>query len=150
MAKNNALARITKRAKQIHKQSPGKKYTNCVKQAGSEYRAGKLGATLLLEKGETKRTKPKRVVQVKRSKAGTFKGMHVVGSINANKIKVVNDIQELVREQRSLDYQKAELKKYIKNPAKHGRNPNYKKQLAYIERLLKSNKKNIANLKRLV
>lgn len=37
-----------------------------------------VGATLYIEKGETKRTKPKRIVQVKRTKTGLFKGFSTV------------------------------------------------------------------------
>ena len=37
-----------------------------------------VGATLYIEKGETKRTKPKRVVQVKRTKTGLFKNFSTV------------------------------------------------------------------------
>lgn len=79
MAKHKALSKITTRAKLIRKKSPGKKWSACIKQAGADYRAGRLGATLLVEKGESRRTKPKRVVQIKRTKTGTFKGMQTIG-----------------------------------------------------------------------
>lgn len=40
----NALKKITTRAKQLRKKSPGKSWKTVVKQAGAEYRAGKLKA----------------------------------------------------------------------------------------------------------
>ncbi len=43
----------------------------------------KVGSTLLLEKGESPRRKPARVLQIKRTKAGTFKKFSRVGSLPA-------------------------------------------------------------------
>jgi hypothetical protein len=40
---SNALAKINKRVKQLQKRHPGAKRTTLQKQAGREYRAGKLG-----------------------------------------------------------------------------------------------------------
>lgn len=44
MAANTALAKIQKRVKQLRKDHPNMKFRNAQKQAGAEYRAGKLGA----------------------------------------------------------------------------------------------------------
>lgn len=68
-----ALKKITGRAKQIRKKQPGKSWQSCIKQASNEYKRGTLGATLLLEKNETRKTKPKNVVKITRAKTGTFK-----------------------------------------------------------------------------
>lgn len=86
MAKANPLKKITARAKQIAR--TGKTWQQSIKQAGKEYRAGKIGATLLIEKGETRRTKPSRVVQVSRTKAGTFKGANSMSGIEKSKAKL--------------------------------------------------------------
>lgn len=74
-----ALQKITKRAKQLQKKSPRTPWKNHVKAASKEYRAGKLGATLIVERGETRRTKPKKVVQVIRTKKGTYKTAKKIG-----------------------------------------------------------------------
>lgn len=80
-----ALKKITTRAKQIRKQHPGKKWQACIKQASREIKASKkVGATLLIEKGETRRTKPKRVIQVARTKKGVFKkGSRVIAGLGS-------------------------------------------------------------------
>lgn len=41
---STALTKIINCARQLKKQKPGAKWTNLVKQAGAEYRAGRLGA----------------------------------------------------------------------------------------------------------
>jgi hypothetical protein len=41
----NALKKITDRAKQIRKKQPGKKWATAVKEAGRDYRAGKISGT---------------------------------------------------------------------------------------------------------
>lgn len=90
---NAALKKVRARAKQLKKSRPGASYRNLLKQAGREYRAGKLktrsaskrrmrkvGSTLLLERGDTKKKKPSRVYKVMRSSKGKFKGTRRVGS----------------------------------------------------------------------
>lgn len=76
----SAIQKISKRAKAIRRAHPSKKWMACIKEASREYKAGKLGATLLIEKNETRRTKPKRVVRVTRSKKGTFKSIKRIGN----------------------------------------------------------------------
>jgi len=80
---------ITKLAKQIRNKKPGMKWTSAIKEASRQLKSGKkvkpgkrkkVGATLLIEKKETKRTKPKRVVRITRKKNGTFKSLAVVGA----------------------------------------------------------------------
>lgn len=81
---SSILARITAEAKRIRRARPGMKWTNALKEAGKKFRGKRVGATLLLEKGETRRTKPSRVLVVKRKrtapKKGTFRG-YAVGAI---------------------------------------------------------------------
>lgn len=93
----SALTKISARAKQIQRKHPGKAWISCIKAASAEYRSGKLGkakparkkprrrvgATLLIERKETRRTKPKRVVRIVRKKNGTFKGSALAGVSSA-------------------------------------------------------------------
>ena len=53
----------------------------------------KIGSTLLIEKGENPRKKPTRVVQVNRTKKGTFKKFRSVSGIGA--LNGVNDVKNL-------------------------------------------------------
>lgn len=77
-----ALSKITARAKQIRRSSPRTKWTAAIKQAGADYRAGRLGAIKLIERGETKKTPVKKTYRVNRTKKGLFKGTSRVGSIS--------------------------------------------------------------------
>ena len=71
----NHLKKITAQATRIRKDQPGLSWTDAIKRAARQLKsAKKVGATLLLEKGESRRTKPKRVIQVSRKKDGTYKG----------------------------------------------------------------------------
>lgn len=86
-------------AKQLRKSNPAMKYTDAIKKAfkslGSTTHKDtkshnvnvrvvsgtkKVGATLLLEKGETARTKPKSIKTITRTKTGTFKKWKTIGS----------------------------------------------------------------------
>lgn len=42
--------------------------------------SGKIGSTLLIEKGESSRTKPKKIVRIERTKKGTFKKLRSIGA----------------------------------------------------------------------
>jgi hypothetical protein len=53
----------------------------------------KVGATLLIEQGENKKTKPTRVIKRIRSSAGTFKSFKSVGNVN-NVMSVIKDIEK--------------------------------------------------------
>lgn len=75
----SALTKITRRAKAIRKAHKSKAWTDCVKQASREYNSGRLGATLTIEKGESRRTKPKKVVRVTRKANGTYKKTETIG-----------------------------------------------------------------------
>jgi hypothetical protein len=92
----SAITKISARAKQIRRKHPGKSWKACIKAASAEYRAGslgkasgktkrrrKVGATLLIERNETRRTRPKRVVRIKRTSKGTFKGASLAGVSSA-------------------------------------------------------------------
>ena len=81
------MANVFKVAKQLQRAQP-RKYANwqkAVKAAGKKVKQGKrkktgarAGAVKFIERGETKRTRPK-VYRVKRSKTGTFKGVKSIG-----------------------------------------------------------------------
>jgi len=65
----------------LRKKNPKLSQPRAVAQAWANlYSKGKVGATLLIEKGESKRTKPKKVVQLTRTKQGQFKGSKTVGA----------------------------------------------------------------------
>lgn len=84
----------------------------------------KVGATLLLEKGESRKTKPARVVQVQRTKKGAFKKFATIGSATA---EVKNILEEKIknlyirtlkaktkREKTKIGKELAELKRKLK------------------------------------
>lgn len=77
----NALKKITTRAKQLKKRNPGKKWKTLVKQAGAEYRSGKLKTTRK-RKPAAKKRKPVRRKPARRrvssaSAVGTVKRRRV-------------------------------------------------------------------------
>lgn len=72
MALGSALKKITTRAKQLKKKNPGKKWKTLVKQAGAEYRSGKLKKkrkVARVGKVKSKKTKAPRRRSVKRPAA---------------------------------------------------------------------------------
>lgn len=81
MAKNKALTKITTRAKQIRRGRPSMSWKSAIKQAGADYRAGRLGSTLMLEPKEKigRRLKVK-VYKRRRSKKGRFAGSRRIGA----------------------------------------------------------------------
>lgn len=69
-------------AKKLRGKNKKLSQAQAVKQAWAIMKSkGKLGATLLIEKGETKRTKPKNVIQITRTKGGQFKKVKAVGAV---------------------------------------------------------------------
>ena len=52
---------------------------------GKKSKPKKNGSTLYVEKNETKKTKPKRVIKVKRTKTGTFKSFKALSGTYFNK-----------------------------------------------------------------
>lgn len=146
-----ALQKITKRAKQLQRKYPGKKWITLVKDASREYRAGKLGATLLIEKGESKKTRPRKVVKVTRTKKGTYRALKTVSGFS-DKVKAAAELSRLINEQRNLQRQETLLKGYTKQTGTTTDKmiPNYKRQLFYIRRLIKANKKQISIQKSLL
>lgn len=105
-----ALSKITARAKQIRRSSPKTKWASAIKQASADYRAGRLGAIKLIEKGETKKTKVKKTYRVNRTTKGRFKGTTAVGSIsriNGSK-QAVNGIGQTIAGLKSSIRQKLE------------------------------------------
>ena len=80
---NNKFTAAVKRAKGLYKTGRYKTFADAVKAAykkGKTTKRKKVGATLLIERKETRRTKPKRVVRITRTKTGTFKKMQRIGS----------------------------------------------------------------------
>ena len=81
--KNPGFEFAVKEAKRLKKKFPGryKKYSDYLKEAWAIYfskHRKKVGATKFIERGETARTKPRRVYQQKRSPAGRFKGVRKI------------------------------------------------------------------------
>ena len=69
-------------AKKLRAKNKKLSQAQAVKQAWANMRSqGKVGATLLIEKGESKRTKPKNVIQITRTKGGQFKKVRAVGAV---------------------------------------------------------------------
>lgn len=69
-------------AKKLRAKNKKLSQAQAVKQAWAIMRSqGKVGATLLIEKGESKRTKPKNVIQITRTKGGQFKKVRAVGAV---------------------------------------------------------------------
>lgn len=54
MAKNNALTKITDRARSLRRKQPGMSWKNAVKKAGVDYRSGRLGAVTTTKKKKDK------------------------------------------------------------------------------------------------
>ena len=84
---------LMKRAAQLRRKS-GNRMTvqQSVKKAAAEARSKKrgrkkVGATLMIEKRETKRTKPKRVFRVKRSSGGQYAGSARVAGMSVSSLK---------------------------------------------------------------
>lgn len=86
---SSALMQINKRVAVLAKKFPGKKRKTLQKQAGKEYKAGKLktrkkrkvGAVKLIERRETKRTPAKRTYRIIRSKTGRYKKVQRVAKV---------------------------------------------------------------------
>lgn len=71
---SNTLKKITARAKQLRSKHPGKKWTTYVKEAGKEYRAGKIGVVQSgVVIGRVKKRRKKTTVRRKRRKVGAYK-----------------------------------------------------------------------------
>lgn len=64
---NNAIQKISARAKQIRKKSPAKSWKACIKEASREYNSGSLGSA----KRTTRRAKRKVAKKVKYRQTGT-------------------------------------------------------------------------------
>jgi hypothetical protein len=132
-------------AKQLRKSNPAMKYTDAIKKAfkslGSTTHKDtkshnvnirvvsgvkkKVGATLLLEKGETPRTKPRSIKTITRKKAGTFKKWKTIGetpdfkdSVAANEIRDYADNNSLLFFSRRLPILKNLYKKWKKGTFK--------------------------------
>lgn len=130
----SALKWIVKEAKRLKAAYPRrfKKWTDYVAQASAIYarkhkgrspvgkKKRKISSVKFIEKGETKRTKPKRVVKVTRTKRGTFKKFATVGNISDqwrfhnNKI-FLEKINKANNDLREAEYCLYKLKNDLKN-----------------------------------
>ena len=88
MAANTALRWITAKAKQIRRANPKKQWKDCIKEAGRLYKGGarkpthkkrRVSGYKVVERRETKQSKPKKIFVQKRSSAGRFKGVRRIG-----------------------------------------------------------------------
>lgn len=93
MAKKN----LFKEAKAIQKQHPRLSWQDAIQKASAARKKGtkkvagkKVGAYKVIEKGESRSAKPKKVVQVKRSAKGTFKGYSAVNGIAQKSLSEIN------------------------------------------------------------
>jgi hypothetical protein len=75
---NPTLAKIMVKAKQLYKTGRYKKWTDAVKAASGK----KVGAVKIIQKGETKKSPVKKVLQQTRTKKGEFKGYKTIGAID--------------------------------------------------------------------
>ena len=86
----NKFKRAARIAKKLYKTGRYKMYSDAMKAAfntmARKPKKRKVGSTLLLEKKDTRRTKPKRVVRITRTKTGTFKNWNTLsGYMNGAK-----------------------------------------------------------------
>lgn len=98
------LQQITTKAKVLYKTGKYKKWTDAIKAASKlvkkkpvkkavkkAAKKRKVGAIKIIEKGETKNTRPKKVYQYTRSKTGTFKGLKTISGVNAAGKKIISE-----------------------------------------------------------
>jgi hypothetical protein len=93
----NKFKRASRIAKKLYKTGRYKMYSDAMKAAfntlARKPKKKKVGSTLLLEKKDTRRTKPKRVVRITRTKTGTFKNWQTIsGYMNGAKKMIENKI----------------------------------------------------------
>ncbi len=155
---SGALQWIIKEAKRIRKAHPRKykKWTSYTAEASANYRKShkpkKVSAVKIIERGETRRTRPDRVVKVSRKKGGQFKSFKQIGGFD--RITVVRQIGDTIAQIENIDKQRAILKNQIassrRDPKGHPKNPNEKIQLSYLGRLKRQKEKQLSDLKRLI
>ena len=81
-------------AKKHHGRSPvGKKSHAGRKRKSGKRKMRKVSAVKLIERGESKNTKPKKVVRVNRTKSGTFKKFSTVTGVSAYNHVVLQKVQ---------------------------------------------------------
>jgi hypothetical protein len=84
---SNALKQITTEAKRIRKAHPKKTWKAAIKEAGKKYRSGslrkKVGATKLIERGESRKTRPAKTYKVSRTPAGQYKKFSQVAGVQS-------------------------------------------------------------------
>lgn len=100
----SALTKIINRANKLRKEHKNMSWLDARKKATAEYHAGKLGAVKMIEKRETKKTKPKHVYRVERKPNGTIKKMSPVGSIASKALTEIRQAHEAIEKaQRDLE-----------------------------------------------
>lgn len=102
-----------KRAAQLRRKNKRLTVQQSVKLAAKETRTKKrVGATLLIEKGETTKTKPRRVYQVKRTKTGTYKGVQQIAGVSLS--SAVGSVKSVLeRDIANLELKKFKAKKKV-------------------------------------
>ncbi len=155
---SGALQWIIKEAKRIRRSHPRKykKWTDYTAEASANYRKThkpkKVSAVKIIERGETRSTRPDRIVRVSRKAGGQFKKFKQVGGFD--RITVVKQIGDTIAQIDNIDKQRAILKFQIANsrrdPKGHPKNPNEKIQLSYLGRLKRQKEKQLSDLKRLI
>jgi hypothetical protein len=154
---SGALQWIIKEAKRIRRAHPRKykKWTAYTAEASANYRKknkAKVSAVKIIERGETRSTRPDRVVRVTRKKSGQYKSFKQIGGFD--RITVVKQIGDTIQQIDNIDRQRAILKNQMKNsrrdPKGHPKNPNEKIQFNYLGRLKRQKEKQLSDLKRLL
>lgn len=102
-----------KRAAQLRRKNKRLTVQQSVKLAAKETSTKKrVGATLLIEKGETKKTKPRLVYQVKRTKTGTYKGVQQIAGVSLS--SAVGSVKSVLeRDIANLELKKFKAKKKV-------------------------------------
>ena len=152
MAKSSALNKITTRAKQLRKSHPKLTWIDAVKKASGEYRNGskhttkKVGATKMIERGESKNTPVKRVIRIERKPDGTIKSMKKVGSIPQ---MALTAISQCMKDQRMCENEITKLQQDLKRsgllPAQKML---MKRDIKKLRAMLQGYKKHLSQLKK--
>jgi len=154
---SGALQWIIKEAKRIRRANPRKykKWTDYTAEASANYRKkkkSKVSAVKIIERGETRSTRPDRVIKVSRKPGGQFKSFKQIGGFD--RITVVKQIGDTIQQLDNIDKQRAILKNQMNNsrrdPKGHPKNPNENIQFNYLGRLKRQKEKQLSDLKRLL
>lgn len=117
---SNALKKITDRAKQIRKKNPGKKWATAVKEAGRDYRSGKISG---IRSAPKKVGAKKKAVRSRRTSVGSV-GTASGGSLESQLKKKLTEqlgwmlvqvrTAKTVTQKRALNKKAAEITKKLR------------------------------------